>query len=316
MIHASGCFNYQIPLRRRHDGAWEGQASPGDADLYHPGLVGECPHLVLLDGCVTLTCTESASQQQLRPVYRKWPVRTHQVVFDVGPAIEQVAEDGALLRVTRSGTGDLGAEFLRDQQLVLAIGNVDTSLRGVIGVEYDPRVDDDDLYWVKYVLSKPDTQLVWIDAEQCDLEATRQSFGLSDSGWVQLACRSRSREESLRLNHALLPDRTLARRSHGWADVDPRFKTPDEWVAYIRSLPDERPDDVYVRFDVAGTGVTLREREYAFLEPWHIYLHRIRRRGVPGKTSHMGIARDHSGVDKATVIESTNRIATRSIRIG
>jgi hypothetical protein len=317
MIHPSGLFDYQIPLRRRGDGAWYGQALRHADERQHPGLVGECPHLVLSAGVVTLTCSESVTQRLRRAVYRDGYRPTSEVVFEVGPAIERVAEDGALLRVTRAGTGDLGALLLHDHRVALAIGNVDHRLRDLIELEYDPRVDDDRLYWVKYSLMQPETHLVWLDAEHVDVEATREHMRNLPEGSLQFAVRGEGGEATSRLNSELMEYASQLRRfsSATWTQVAPSFQTRDEWVAYVRALPDRRPDDLHVLFRLGGAEVKLREGEYAFQAPWHLYLQQIRRRGVPGQHTQIGVAREHPGLDKAAIVESTERIASRTIRM-
>jgi hypothetical protein len=211
----------------------------------------------------------------------------------------------------------LGALLLLNHQVALAVGDVDHHVRDVIDVHYDPRVDDDELYWVKYMLGKPDTHLVWLDAEQFDLEATREYVRALPDGSVMFAFRGERGDETSQMNNEVMDYTSRLRRfsTTAWNNVAPRFKTQSEWVAYVRALPDERPDDLHVVFKVAGAEVTLREREYAFQPPWHIYLHRIRRYGVPGQHTVMGIAREHPRLDKAAIVESTERIASRTIRM-
>ena len=133
-----------------------------------------------------------------------------------------------------------------------------------------------------------------------------------------IAYRARNRDESTALNHRIF-EKSLNMRN--WSAVvtlveaDARFRTPDLWLDYVRAQPAERPSDLVVRFAVAGVQVELREGEYEFLSPWHFYVNRIRRFGIPGEWSQLGVAREHPRLTEDSIRESTNRIAQGVRRI-
>ena len=83
---------------------------------------------------------------------------------------------------------------------------------------------------------------------------------------------------------------------------DPRATQRDP---HRRVLPSVRPTDLYVRITVDGVTAQLREGEYAFNEPWHLFVAKVFTRGLPGEFSQLAIARDHHALTARMLMDST-----------
>jgi hypothetical protein len=98
-----------------------------------------------------------------------------------------------------------------------------------------------------------------------------------------------------------------------YIDVDERFATVEQWMEHVRGLPARRPHDLWIRVTVDPVATVLRDDEYAFVPPWHLFVLKVFRYGIPGEWSHLAIVREAPGVNKQTVIESTELVASRKI---
>ncbi len=79
-------------------------------------------------------------------------------------------------------------------------------------------------------------------------------------------------------------------------------------------VPAGRPDDLHVRVTLDGTDHQLREGEYRFSEPWHLYVQRVGRTvSEPGERSLVGIARAHPAVDREALIEAVRTLASAQV---
>ena len=198
----------------------------------------------------------------------------------------------------------------------MALGSVVGQLPADMAITEDPRLDEEHLYGVRRELGDPRTTFAWVDAEDPDLEATLQKLGTLPGPRLLIAHRALSAKENFELNARIAAAIDLEKfESRRYLPVDARFKTADEWQAYVRALPEKRPDDLHIQLTAPGTEVTLCEGQYAIRAPWHFYVHRVRRWGVPGQSSHIAVAQEHAQLDADMIRDSTRQIAAGAIRI-
>jgi hypothetical protein len=84
-----------------------------------------------------------------------------------------------------------------------------------------------------------------------------------------------------------------------------RVATLDERLAHVRTLPNPRLPDPYVRFTFDDGFVDVAEGEGAFAQPWHLFVSRVYDPGIPGALSMVGVVREHPEVDPEAVEDAT-----------
>lgn len=315
-IPPCGTFEYEALLTRTRSGAWGGRAAPAPKDARHPGLAGDSPMVEIAGGLLTLRCTESPLRFVKRH-YREWGPPASRVGFRIGDALEAVMEDGDRCRVSRDGSGDSGLTLFRGDDLVMALGAVTRHLlEGRIGIEEDPRAREGELYHLPATLAERGTTLVWLHTADPRLDETIAGIPALPGDRLVIAIAGSDVAERRQLNNRVAT--SLPQLSHAgryYEDVDSRFSTREQWLEYLRQLPKKRPTDLYIRFDLDGQSIEVREKEQAFVPPWHLYVAKVYTPGVPGEPSHVGIVREHPGVTAQMVAASTDQIASGDLEI-
>lgn len=344
-IGPPGVFRYRAALTRTQLGGWVGSASPSDP-ARHPGLAGDRPEIEISAGILTLRGTEAkrvpeAVTRELprgrrftaflrglgqnvhrRPApplshYDRWGPPASMVTIQVGDLIGAVAQDADVLTVFRAGTGDLGISLRRHDALVLGIGAVDVAdLMSSACIDLDPRVQDQPWYGAQSILAREGTGFLWLNADFDNPHSARRAVETLPAANLVIAIAGKNREARRRLNQAVSEEsRALARSSCWYFDIDDRFTTREQWLEYVRALPTSPPPDLWIRISVDGTACTLRAGEYLRKSPWHLFVHRIYRWGIPGQLSQLAIVREHADVTEREVVASTERIASARITI-
>jgi len=231
----------------------------------------------------------------------------------VGDTLEAVLEDGDRLRVCRGGTADLGITVFRGGRFMLALGAVGhMGLGAGIALEEDPRAAEVDLYWLASIVDPPDTTLVWLDRSSSDFESRFEACQHGPMNVrVILAVKDADDLTRKRLNDLMVLG-TLSTASCYCEYIDSRFQNGTEWAAYLRGLPKTRPKDLFIRITVDGVTSTVREGEYAFTQPWHLYVARVFTPGIPGELSQLAIARERHALTAKMLLDSTLAISQSS----
>ena len=308
MIAPSGCFAYAAVILQGSSAGWHGRAQPASDPTRHPGLLGRQPHLDLLGGTLRVRCAESWISRKTNRHYVDWGPPASEVRLAVGPVIEAFAQNGDELVVYRRGTGDCGVELRTGRELRAGLG----AIRGgeSIQIEEDPRADETQLYHLAASLEAVDTALIWLDVSDPNCEAVVASIKEVPARRLIIAIAGPNIDERRRMNHRVakgpLPP---GRGSCSYVDVDGRFTSRDQWLSYLRSLPTSRPTDLWIRFTASARSILVREGEYAFMQPWHLFVQRVSTPGLPGQLSQLAIVRQHAAVSREMVIESAHAIA-------
>jgi hypothetical protein len=343
-VHPSGLFDYTLNLKRGSSGSWIGQAEPGRDAQMHPGIAGEQPHVTLKDGVITLRSTkgEPTRAPEILPRRPEWfatalihrvgrlfspsptpPSLYHadwgppsEVSFRIGNAVEAVVEEDDVLRVCRWGTGDLALTLHRRGEPQVGLGAISSvDLGQDIGIDEDPRVNETCLYGVLGWLSRPGTALFWLDTSDPHLESVIQELSTTPALRLAVAIAGPDPGQRRRLNNRVAGGRAHGRASCWYFDVDGRFTSREQWLDYLRSLPETRPPDLWVRIAVGGVATVLREDEYAFSSPWHLFVWRVFRDGIPGELSRLAMVREHDAITRSIVIESTVLLGSGDLSI-
>jgi hypothetical protein len=96
--------------------------------------------------------------------------------------------------------------------------------------------------------------------------------------------------------------------------VNPGITDKDSWISYVKQLPRDRPNDLYLRFTTGDQQINLCEGEEAFIGSYYVRVDRIYRTGMPGELSSMAIARMSAGVSKDMVVKSAEVFLRRCRR--
>jgi hypothetical protein len=305
----------------------------------HPGLCGEQPDIAIESGTIVMRLSpppdSRAGKEPDPPAGWSWPARTlrkaiigaaapsvhpqlerfppaSEVGLDVGVMIGTAIEQGDVLNIFRQSTGDWGLTVFRGGELQLAVGAVAAAdLRGRAIVEEDPRAQEELLYRLKDTIAEARTRFVWVDASDPQRPRTLKNPSGSPPYRLVYAIAGQTREERNRANHALAGGPLPAGYSScQYVDVDSRFADAEQWLAYVRSLPDERPSDLWIRLRIDDITTELREGEYAHVTPWHLYVERVYRFGMPGELSQLAIVKEMAGARREAVIEATKLVSS------
>lgn len=317
-IPSSGCFDYSVVVGR--DGpTWRGSGETLSKPSLHPGLAGGRPSIEVAKGLITLRSTESWLGAKINSHFRLWGPPASLVRFAIGPAPETVLEAGDVLKLSRHATGDLAVSVHSGESLKISLGAVGPyHLSPEISVEEDPRAHETSLFDVVRSLDEPDTTLIWLNVSDVDHEASVRAIEQAPPGRLVIAIAGPDPDERRRMNRRVSEsDRPLppGRSSCRYVDVDARFRTREEWLEYLRILPKTRPDDLWLRINIGETATTVCEGAYSFVAPWHLFVRKVYKPGVPGECSQLGIARTSPAITQTALIESTNAVASRGIEI-
>jgi hypothetical protein len=296
---------YTVTLRHGADGPWRGTADPADQGL---SLVGDAPAIELDNGRLTLS-RRALTPERLRAGFGT-PVVSASV--GIGDALETVLRDGDRLQVLRGGMAELALVLRREERLVMALGVVTEDLKEAgIGVEVDPRADDGRFYYMRSLLDRKDAMLVWLDPASAEYEAQLSELDRIPPHvtMVSIAARCDDWTTSTAVNRRAVGDN---RRSHRWGfnyeRVDARVRTREEFVRYLRGLPDRRRTDVFLRFAAGGQVVDLRAGECAALDPWLLSVGSVRPADDGWAHSHLGVARMHPALTAERLLASVQAV--------
>jgi hypothetical protein len=235
----------------------------------------------------------------------------------VGSALGSILEKGDVVRLSRYGTADLAISVRNGQDVKIGLGAVGISHLGPrISVEDDTRARETSLLSVIRSLDKPDTTLIWLNVADVDREVARRDIQNAPPGRVVTAIPGPDPDARLQMHPRISDLRgplPPGRSSYRYVNVDARFKTPQEWVQYVHTRPRTRPDDLWLRVNIDGASTTVREGNYALVDPWHIFVQKVYEPGVPGELSQLGIARTSPAITEKALIESTQAVASRRI---
>jgi hypothetical protein len=296
----SGCFAHRAVLRRQ-DGRWRGRAQ---SNQEHDGLIGDAPEVELAAGVVTLRRTSGAARRSVSRAPAVVGVRA-------GAAMEAVLRDGDELAVHRAGTGDLGAALFRNGELILAVGAVEALVVAAgFRIEIDPRMEETEFPYLAWCATRRDASLIWIDPQSPDLEATLAELDRLPSSiqMINIVVRGDDWAATRSLNQRTMEWRGSA-ASRSFTRVPLRFRSRDEFLAYIKDLPRGWPLDPSLTIEVDGVRHELREGEYRWAAPWHLYVNLVSRPGIPGDCSQLGFARADPALTAECLIASAKSMA-------
>ena len=298
-----GQFDYRATLKRT-DAGFAGRALPSAAERLHPGIVGQQPTIELREGTIILRrgwIDRLAGRVRYKGRFRT-PLSS--VSLSAGELLHRVALDGDVLRLCRGGTGDVGLTLMRSGELLVGVGAAAGMLPG-ISIEDDPRIPTTALQLLRPVLLDPRTRFVWLDTASTT-EGQEPPLDSMAGETVVVAVAGGDVERRRAVLHRLSTRGTdQGQASTSYVDVSERFTTLDEWLAYVRRLPNRRPSDPYVRFTFADGYVDVGEGHGAFARPWHLFVNRVYEPGIPGALSTVGVVREHPEVDSETVEDAT-----------
>jgi uncharacterized Zn ribbon protein len=273
--------------------------------------------LELKAGTITLRSTESWLSRHRNTHYRTSGQPASEVSFQVGDAVAASLQDGDTLTVFRGGATELALTVVRQGTLQAAIGAVSHKpLDPDTRIEEDPRAAEEWLYGRAQQLERPDTQLVWLDSSDPDYESQLRKIDEAPGPRLVIAIAGASPEARRLLNNRIASEQRGSRHSSCYYEtIDARFARPQEWLAYLRGLPTSRPRDLWIRITTGRDVTVLREEEYACVPPWHLFVLKVYRVGVPGEPSQLAIVRDGPSLSRQAVIDSTELIARGGIAI-
>lgn len=317
-ISPAGCFDYTVVVTRDRP-IWRGSCETLSTPSFHPGLAGSRPQFELAAGIVTFRSTESRQSLNTNPHFDRWGPPASLLRMPVGLALESVLAEGDILRVSRHSTTDLAISVRTGADLRIGLGAVGFGhLSPKITIEEDPRAGETSLFDVIWSLEQPETTLIWLNVSDAGHEAVFRDIKKAPPGLLVIAIAGDDPVQRRQMNHRvadlnapLPPGRSGCR----YVDVDARFKSRDEWIRYLRNLPKSRPDDLWLRIKIAETCTTVREGDYAFVDPWHLFVRKVCEPGLPGQLSQLGIAWANPALTQATLIESTIAVASGEIEI-
>jgi hypothetical protein len=88
-----------------------------------------------------------------------------------------------------------------------------------------------------------------------------------------------------------------------------RFPTLDAWLAYGRSLPTERPADLWLRVRIDDAEARIPEGTTTTIGEWLVHVHRVYEPGLPGRASMVGIVHADAGVTSSMLEASAAAVA-------
>ena len=311
MISPAGWCHYRVVLGRSASGVLEGRAERNSDPDRHPGICGDRPHITLADDRVVLRSTSTARVVQiLRPGGRvDWGPPSSEARLQIGAVFEAIAREGDELQVARGGTGDIALALFRGDELQIAAGALrELDLRGAVAVEEDPRVNDEDVSGVTAWLAEPASEVVWVNADDGAERAVAAVSAARGSIFV-IAIAGRDPVVRRQLSHRLAGPLTGRAQSRRFIDVDGRFTQREQWLDYVRNLPQTPPRDLWVKARVGEIAATLHEGESVFAAPWHLHLVRVGRRGLPGTLTQLAVVREHPALTRNLIVDSIEVIA-------
>lgn len=163
-------------------------------------------------------------------------------------------------------------------------------------------------------LHRPDTTFVWVDVSDLQYQTVFENIPHMATPRLIIAIAGKDPEQRRRVNNRICEAPSRPRGgSCTFYDVDARFASREQWLEYLRSLPDARPSDLWIRIGVDGVETVVHEDEYVFRSPWHLFVQMVCRPGVPGEWSQLAIVRQHPPVTRQMVIDAAQLIASRPI---
>jgi hypothetical protein len=275
-----------------HDGVWRGTAEPSDEE---PGLLGDAPAIELTGGILTFQRRVGPAARSVRQAAGR--IEIGKARFQVGKAPETVLQNGDLMYFERGPMAELSLVLTREESLIMALGTVSRPMKQAgVATEIDPRADDLRFGYMRSLLDKPHTQLVWVDPQAADYE--RQLAELDrippHVTMVSIAVRCDDFHTSAAVNRRALQDQSRPRQwSFNYEEVPTRFRTREEFIAHLRGLPERRPKDFFIRFAIEGTVADVREGECRVHAPWMFSVCSVFSPNYAWSLSHVGVARTH-----------------------
>jgi hypothetical protein len=311
-IPAAAQFAYTVTLRRGMDGVWRGRAGPADA---RPQLVGDTPDVAIADGILTMDNPSSGRRRGLSHVDQ--PMASKALIA-IGEALETVLHDEDVLSMHRGAMADVGLVLIRGGDLVLALGDVTQSLRKFgITVETDPRAEDVRFYYMQSLLDQPDSQLVWLDPSSPHYESQLAELDRIPRHvtTVSIAARADDWATSSAVNRRAVSHDRRRPWQFNFERVDTRFQTRDDFIAYLRTLSKQRPEDLFLRFTVDGRQHEIRKGESVLREPWLFCVSEVASLDWGWSSTHIGIARAHPALTADVLRASARLIWEKHIQI-
>ena len=179
----------------------------------------------------------------------------------------------------------------------------------------DSRAHEVSLYGVRNSLDDPNWLFVWLNTSEADIATLAGRVESVEGKRLLIAIAGEDPKARHELNHRVA---TPSRHNHPrsaclYVDVDERFATREQWLAYIRQLPQTRPLDLHINFQLGTVSKVVLEHEYVCQTPWHLFVQRVYTPGLPGDLSQLAIVREHRGVTREMVLEAARAISSRSI---
>ncbi len=312
-IDSSAQFDYLATLRHDSDRVWRGRAT-GTPD--RPQLVGTQPAVELTAGVLTLT--DDTTGAAVRSITNPRPSKiAGATALQVGEAPEALIQDGDQIRLNRDGMGTLALIVAREGRLILGLGAVAHSLAEFgVSVDIDPRADEVRFYYMKSLLDQPDAVLVWLDPVSPDYSSQLAELDHIPAHitMVSIAARCADWSEAVAVN-----DRAVGGRRTRWGFnyelVAERFQTREQFVGYLRALPERHRGEFFLRFRDGGRHVDVREGECTLLDPWLLCVDEVEM-GSAWTASRIGIGRTQSNLSPDALRESVRKFTQWNMRIG
>jgi hypothetical protein len=293
-IPRSSGFDYHTVLHAVGDHAWAGRADDDASE----SLLGHRPSVTVTSGLVTLT---RKARSGLVPA----------ASFDGGEALDAVLQEGDVLSCWYTGTAEIGLSVTRAGSLLLALGALDDVSSAGITIELDPRVEEVELAEALHFIDGPGTRIVWLDAQHpCELDSRIRELDADSPGVTALAivARTDNLETRLALNRRTM--QRHRRRSMIFLQASERFVRVEDWLEYVRTLPHERPADLWLRIRSGNDEKLVPQGTTATIDGWLVHVLRVFERGIPGRLSQVGLVRADLGIPIASIERSTSAVAS------
>ena len=305
-------FNYVVRLRRGPDAVWRGTAT---ATPDEPHLVGATPGIELANGVLSIVGPTSHEPRRRRRSVETYPISSR-AAMAVGDTLEAVLRDDDVIDLDRGPMGTVGIVVSRDNQLVVALGDVTRRVeRFGISIVVDPRADDVRFYYMKSLLDRPDALLVWLDPASPAYESQLEELEHvpRDITMVSLAARCSDWKASSEVNGRVTG--VPRRWGFNFETVSPRFATREDFIDYLRSLPSARPRDFFLAFTVDGQPIVVREGETRAEAGWLIHVDEVSSPDWGWEPSAIGMARAHPGLSADALKTSVQQITHKHMQI-
>jgi hypothetical protein len=299
------CYSYRTVVAGERDGELSGIADDNGA----PSLLDSHPSVVVTNGRVTMTrrslakprCSHAASAS-----------------FDGCHALATVLRQGDELSCWRGPTGDIGASVSRGGSFVLGLGSLSYTPGGDITIDHDPRVEETELARDFRYISRPGTQILWLDPSkprQLEDRIRDVEQGCPGVNVLAIVVRSDDAQVVRDLNRRTMGRARPSVNATVFLKAAERFSSVEEWLAYGSALSTERPRDLWLRIRSGSHERLVPEGTSDTVNGWLVHVLRVYEPGLPGDLSQLGLVRANLAVTPA-MLESSTAAVARGLTVG